>query len=238
MKAVILAAGRGTRLRALHDRPKCLLEIGGVALFDRYITTLDALGVETTVVAGYRAEDLHERLATLAPRTACRITVNDDFERGSILSLACGLAVVEGDVLLLDGDVLFHPDMLRRLVASESENSLLVDVGSAFTGEEYMTGLDDHRVNALARARVDGHEATGEWVGFARLGAAAVARLREAIHAQIAAGHTAGGYEDALALSLPEIVMRYQDVSDLPWVEIDFPADVERAELFVRTGQI
>ncbi len=163
MKAVILAAGRGTRLRVLHDRPKCLLEIGGVALFDRYIHALDALGVETTVVVGYRADDVRERLETLAPRTPCSIIVNDDFERGSILSLARGLTVVDEAMLLLDGDVLFHPDMLRRLVETPKRNTLLVDVGTTFTNEEYMAGLDGGRVTALARRRVEGHEVTGEW---------------------------------------------------------------------------
>lgn len=238
MNALILAAGRGTRVRTLHDRPKCLLEIGGVALLDRYIRALDAMGVETTIVAGYRADEVRERLDTLAPRTPCTIIVNDDFERGSILSLACGLAVVDGALLLLDGDVLFHPDMLRRLVQTSNENTLLVDVGTTFTNEEYMTGLDGGRVNALGRRPVEGHAATGEWVGFARLDAASVSRFRNAIRAQIAAGQTAGGYEDALASLLPDMDMRYEDVSDLPWVEIDFPADVERATALVSQGRI
>ena len=65
-----------------------------------------------------------------------------------------------------------------------------------------------------------------------------MSRFRDAIHVQIAAGQTGGGYEDALASLLPIVNMRYENVSDLPWVEIDFPADVERAHSLVRAGLV
>lgn len=234
MRALILAAGRGTRLGARHDGPKCLLPVGGVALLDRYIATLDARGVATTVVAGYGAAAVRDRLTALAPHTACTVVINEDFERGSIVSLARGLQGVDGALLLLDGDVLFHPALLHRLLDSPHANALLVDAGATFTGEEYMAGVDAGRVNALRRARVTGHELTGEWVGFARLDAGAVIRLSAAIDRRIAAGESAGGYEDALASLLPDVDMRCEAASDLPWVEIDFPEDADRAEALVR----
>lgn len=236
MRALILAAGRGTRLRSVHDRPKCLLPVGGVALLDRYIRALDALGIETVVVAGYRADDVRARLEALAPRTPVSVVVNADYERGSILSLACGLETMDDALLLLDGDVIFHPALLARLATSPQENALLVDIGSTFTGEEYMAGVDAGRVTQLRRGPVEGHDAAGEWVGFCRLDRRSVTLFREAVRRQIAAGDTAGGYEDALAATLPLIDMRCEDASDLPWVEIDFPGDAERAEALVRDG--
>lgn len=236
MRALILAAGRGTRLRARHDGPKCLLPVGGVALLDRYIATLDACGVATTVVAGYGAAAVRDRLTALAPRTPCTVVVNEDFARGSIVSLARGLQGVDGALLLLDGDVLFHPALLHRLLDSPHASALLVDAGAPFTGEEYMAGVDGGRVHALCRARVTGHEVTGEWVGFARLDAGAVIRLGAAIDRRIAAGEVAGGYEDALASLLPEVDVRCETTSDLPWIEIDYPDDADRADALVRQG--
>jgi len=236
MHALILAAGRGTRLRARHEPPKCLLEIDGVALLDRYVRTLESIGVDIVVVAGYRADDVRGRLRQLAPAVDCTVVINRDFEVGSIVSLARGLETVDGPLLLLDGDVLFHSELLTRLAASAHDNALLVDVGSAFTGEEYMTGIDDGRVHALRRAMVTGYASTGEWVGFARLDAIAVNLLREAIERQIAAGETAGGYEDALASLLPDVHMHAENTSGLPWVEIDFPDDAARGEALVRAG--
>ncbi|MBI3568146.1 MAG: NTP transferase domain-containing protein [Gemmatimonadetes bacterium] len=239
MRAVILAAGRGTRLRAVHEPPKCLLPIGGVTLLERYLTTFDALGVATTVVAGYRADAVRacvRAAAPRAPRAPCDVLVNDEYELGSIVSLAVGLRAVDDALLLLDGDVFFHPALLQRLVRSPHPNVLLVDIGSSFTGEEYMAGLDAGRVRTLRRALVSGHEETGEWVGFARLAADATARLRAAVDRQVAAGATSGGYEDALASLLPDVHVRAVPTDGLPWVEIDFPEDVARAEALARAA--
>ncbi|MGH7655661.1 MAG: NTP transferase domain-containing protein [Gemmatimonadaceae bacterium] len=230
MRAVILVAGRGMRLRSTTEMPKCLLAPGGTALIDRYVTQLDSLGVAATVVVGFRGEIVSQRVAELAPRHAPTVVTNPDYERGSILSLARALDVVEGEILLMDGDVLFHPDLLSRLVAPPHANALLVDVGTEFTGEEYMAGVDAGRVTELRRAAVPGHDTSGEWVGFARLDAAAVVRLRAAIAARIAAGETGGGYEDALASILGSSEVQCVGTEGLPWIEIDFPEDMLRAE--------
>jgi choline kinase len=222
------------RLRASTELPKCLLAPGGVALIDRYITQLDALGIAATVVVGFRGDAVSKRLTELALRHAPTVVTNPDYELGSIVSLACGLDIVDGDILLMDGDVLFHPDLLERLVRAPDANALLVDVGTEFTGEEYMAGVDAGRVTELRRAAVPGHEATGEWMGFARLDAASVEALRAAIDRQVAAGETAGGYEDALASILGATDVRCVGTEGLPWVEIDFPEDVRRAETLLK----
>ncbi len=238
MNALILAAGRGTRLRSLHEPPKCLLEIGGIPLLDRYVRSLESLGIDITIVAGYRAGDIRSRVATLAPTVRCDVVINEDYELGSIVSLARGLHTVNGALLLLDGDVLFHSALMSRIAESAHANALLVDVGSSFTGEEYMTGIDRGRIHALRRSEVGGHETTGEWVGFARLDGEAVRLLRAAIAQRIAGGETTGGYEDALASILPEIEMRVIDTGRLPWIEIDFPGDAERGELLAKSGDV
>lgn len=235
MRAIVLAAGRGTRLRSATDQPKCLFAPGGRALLDRYITVLDALGIPATVVVGYREDAVRKFLAALRPKHPPTIVANPDYQLGSILSLARALEVVEGSVLLMDGDVLFHPDLLARLADAPHENTLLVDSAVTFSGEEYMAGVDRGRVAALRRADVQGHERAGEWVGFARLSAAAVRALKAEVTAQVASGATAGGYEDALASLLGAHDFRSVDASDLPWIEIDFPEDAERAEAIVRT---
>ena len=234
MHAIILAAGRGTRLRAVHQTAKCLLTIGDEMLLDRYVRCLDALCVRTLIVAGYCADDVRERVAGLAPAIPCEVVVNAEFEKGSIVSLARGLGSVDGPILLLDGDVYFAPALLERLVTSPHADALLVDVGSDFTGEEYLAGIDAGRVNVLRRGPVSGHESAGEWVGFAKLGATGVGLLRTAIDRQIAVGDTAGGYEDCLASLLTDVDVRCEATNGLAWVEIDFPEDAERAAALAR----
>lgn len=238
MRAVILAAGRGMRLRSETELPKCLFAPGGVALIERYVSALDALALRATVVTGYRHELVAARLAAIAPRFGFTTIVNPEFHLGSIVSLARGLEGVHGPVVLMDGDVLFHPDLLARLVQSPAANALLVDEGAPFTGEEYMAGVDAAgRVRELRRAAVPGHERSGEWVGFAKLSGEAVAELRAAIARQIAAGETAGGYEDSLAALLAATEFASVPTQGLPWIEIDFPDDATAAEEIIRAGK-
>lgn len=240
LQALILAAGRGTRLGSSAGGPKCLLPIAGVPLLDRYLAVLGRLGIPTTIVTGYAAPviDAHLTRVRRQFQVTCRTVVNPAFTSGSIVSLACGLQAVEGPLLLLDGDVCFAPPVLERLIASPRANALLVDIGTDFSDEEYMTGIVDGRVRALRRGPVPEYATRGEWVGFARLDSEAVAALRRAITAQIDAGATQGGYEDALASLLEVTAMHVIDVADQAWVEIDFSRDVARAESLVAEGRL
>ena len=227
MNALILAAGRGTRLSASARGPKCLTQIGGSTLLDRYLDVLDPLGMPVTIVTGFAAEAISRHVAGRTRAPAC--VFNAEFTLGSVVSLARGLATLTGPLLLLDGDVCFHPDILRHLVDAPAADALAVDVGTVFTDEQYMAGIDDDRVTELRRGVVAGHGASGEWVGFAKLGAASAAELRARVDAQVAAGDTGGGYEDALASLLPDFIVHPVATAGLPWVEIDFPDDLARA---------
>jgi choline kinase len=125
---------------------------------------------------------------------------------------------------------------MDRLVAHDGD-ALLVDVGTRFTDEQYMTGIAAGRVAALRRGPADGFDDQGEWVGFARLRAARAAALREGVARRIAAGATAGGYEDELAaLCVAAGDVTVVPTDGLPWVEIDFPADLERARALFSTA--
>ncbi len=227
---MILAAGRGMRLRAVTDLPKCLLAPGGIALLDRYIGALDALEIPATIVAGYRADAIEQRIAELTPRLAPEIVINPDFEKGSIVSLARGLESPRGrPVAQWTATYSFIPTCSRASCIRSTGNALLVDVGTEFTGEEYMAGIDAGRVTELRRAAVPGHDSCGEWIGFARLDAPTASALKNEISAQTSAGRTGGGSEDALAGCLALSEVRCIETLGLPWIEIDFPEDARRA---------
>lgn len=240
MRALILAAGRGTRFDVKGGGPKCLTKVGRRALIDHYLDALDSLGVPATIVVGHAASDIEKHVS--GRRKPPTLVLNPRFREGSIVSLAAGLANIErateegeppADVLLMDGDVAFAPELLKRLVDAPSPDALLVDVGTVFTDEQYMAGLRGDHVVVLRRGPVDGHDAQGEWVGFARLGAATAARFHAEVSAQIADENTTGGYEDALAGLLTDVAFSAVPTGGLPWVEIDFAADLTKArELF------
>lgn len=236
MRALILAAGRGTRLGGDGEGPKCLTRVGDRALVDRYLDALDALNVPATIVVGHGAALVEKHVAARSnPPT---LVLNPRYREGSVVSLEAGLSAVARDVtageraaavLVMDGDVAFTPELLRRFAEADASDALLVDVGTSFTDEQYMAGLRGDRVVALRRGPADGHDAQGEWVGFTRLTAPTAARFHAEVSMQIARGETAGGYEDALAGLLDDIAFSAVPTGGLPWVEIDFAADLARA---------
>jgi choline kinase len=117
-RALILAAGRGSRLGALTvHRPKCLLPLAGETLLSRQLRLLDEAGIhDVVVVAGYRAADIAARFRGL-PGVA--LISNPAFEgNGSISSLAAAKHELAGDILILNCDLAYEPEMLASLLSS------------------------------------------------------------------------------------------------------------------------
>jgi len=212
MRAVLLAAGQGRRLG--RGIPKCLLEIGGKTLLSRHLEALE--GFEVTVVVGYRKEMILERL----PR-GIEVRVNDRYREGSILSMACGLS--DEETLFMDADVLYDPGLLRRLAGSPDPVAFLLDPRSAFTGEEMMLGVRGGYVREVGRGLSGSWDLVGETVGFTKVSAAA--ELRRAIED---VGDPGAEYEAALDLLVRRVPAGIVLV-DRPWMEIDFPEDLDRA---------
>lgn len=241
MHAVILAAGVGGRLgRAAGGRPKCLLPFGGASLLERQLAMLAETCVERlTVITGFEAMQIEHALSNLTPRVAPELAVatvfNPDYRLGSVLScLAAAPALEPGeDVLLMDADVLCDAPMLERLAASAHGNCFLLD-------RELAPG--DEPVKLCVRAgqmvefgkRLPGnlfYDTIGESVGFFRLTSTMAARLARQCQRYKDAGDAQAPHEDALRdllLAQPQ-AFGYEDVSDLAWIEIDFPEDVVRA---------
>ena len=235
MKAVILAAGVGKRLWEItQHRPKCLIEIGGRSLLHRYLEILAGLGIRrTTIVVGYR----QEMIRAAVERDACGVTVdflvNDQFHRGSISSLWIARAALDDDVIVMDADVLFHRDILRRLVESSHENALLMDETVRQTGEECMVVVAGGRVIALTKKMPDRYDYAGEGVGFLRVRHADTPHMVKSLQSHIDKDSWNMEYEDALQQFFQTVKVGHEKIGGLPWTEIDFVEDVKKAELDV-----
>ena len=148
MKAIILAAGVGKRLwQVTQHRPKCLIEIGGQTLLHRYLTSLRGVGIHgADMVVGYKQEMIRAAVAANSCGVRVNFLVNEQFHRGSISSLWIARAALDDDAIVMDADVLFHQEILRRLVQSPYENALLMDETVKQTGEECMVVVEGGRI--------------------------------------------------------------------------------------------
>ena len=232
MKAVILAAGVGRRLHALtQHRPKCLIEIGGRSLLYRYFDVLLDLGItRICLVVGYKQELIREAVASYPSFLDVTFLVNAAFERGSIGSLWVARQVFDDDLVIMDADILFHPTILSRLLTSPSPNALLMDETVTQRTEECMVAVSDGRVVSLSKRMPARYDLVGEGVGFLRVARAALPGLLRSMEARVSRSELDGEYEDALDDFFRETPVGFEKIGGLPWIEIDFPEDVERAQ--------
>jgi len=238
MHAIILAAGRGDRLAEFNPdgRPKCLLEFGGRSLLARQLDILFRFGVrQVTLVVGYEADLVIDHVSTLSSRPDVSFVYNPAFAQGSVLSLlAAKQAMISNEtVLVLDADVLFHPTIMQRLIESSHQNCYLID-------RDFMAGDEPVKIAVKQGQMVEFRkilpaglkfDTLGESVGFFKFDGNIAVKIAQVCDGYKTEGLLDAPHEEALRdilLALP-LAFSYEDVSGLPWLEVDFPEDVERA---------
>lgn len=239
MRAILLAAGRGRRLGV--NEPKCLVRVGGRALLDRHLQNMAEAGITAlTVVVGFQQQMIRDALAAANAAFPIEILENDRFERGSIVSLQVASSHLLQGAIWMDADVFYPSALLRRLVETKHDSSVLLDARSEETGEEMMLGVLGGRVRQVARrvgkTAPDGTpwELVGEAVGFAKAGPAGGAVLKRILDREVAEGRLDQEYEAAMNIAFGETPFGYERVDDFAWTEIDFQEDVAKAEALAR----
>jgi len=229
MQAILLAAGSGRRLQ--RPFPKCLVDIGGMTLLGHALRALAAVkAIKAWVVVGFR----HDLIAAELERCPSPVPVvcvrNEAFLRGSVRSLLSAREAMSDEVVVMDADVLFPIQLLQRLVQSPQTNCVLADPRSSFTGEEMMLTTQGNRVWDITRGVPDASQVLGEGVGFYKLDRMAAQALRGLLEAWVASGRDHEEYEEAFRVLFKSYSFGCELVHDLPWTEIDFPEDIDKAE--------
>lgn len=239
MRAVMLAAGVGSRLRAgareSDHPPKVLLEFSGRSLLRRHVDCLRSLGIEELVmVTGYRAADIEAEIGRAGVRDFVRTVHNPDYRQGSVVSLSVAGPAMTGDddVLLMDADVLYHPRVVACLVETRHANCFLMDREFEGGEEPVKICLRGGEIVEFRKRVSAPFDEQGESVGFFRLSPPVAAAVASAGSRYVVEGRAGEPYEEAIRdvlLASSPGTFGYEDVSGLPWIEIDFPEDVDRA---------
>lgn len=232
MKAIILAAGIGKRFKEITDyRPKCLIALKGKTLLERTLSGLSMVGVKNAViVVGYRRDMIMRKIGDAYDGVQVRYVINEQYHKGAILSLWSARGEFDNDVLIMDADVLFPVAMISRLVHSLQPNCFLLDGRAENTGEEQILLTRGGRVLDIVRGGTGDYEVTGESVGFLKVCRQDAPQLRTILEDLVAKGKDTIEHEDAFALFVRQREVGFERVDDLPWIEIDFPEDLQRAE--------
>lgn len=235
--AFLYAAGRAMRLGAeFTEIPKILIQFDGRSLLEWNTQRLSEVGVRRIgIVTGHKREAIQEMLPELQDRYSVKFTefFNADYAEGSVLSVHVSLPGFVGSttpVLLMDGDVLYSSEILRRLVQSRHPTVLLID-------REYSTNDDDPVLVPIRNGRPfeflkrwEGNaEEAGESVGFFKIDPVDIPLVVSETEKRIMGERRRESYDEIVRALVLADRFGHEDVTGIPWTEIDFPSDVELA---------
>lgn len=238
MKAIILAAGIASRLRPLTDSmPKCLLQVGQRCLLQRAFDGLISNGIhEFVIVTGYRHKQIEEFLAARYPHEKIIFIYNKVYaSTNNIYSLWLCRPEADGqEILLLDSDILFDPQIVTRVLASERPNVLVLN-NHPLSEEEIKVIVDEQgEVKEISKVCSIEH-AIGESIGIEKMSAAYTTALFKELEQMIEKeGLDNIFYERAFERLIPQgHTFGVIDTTDLYSVELDTVDDFRQAQQLI-----
>lgn len=190
-RAIIIAAGKGRRLMPYTDEmPKCLVPVGDRPILAWQLEAFRSVGVrDIVIIRGYLGHVLDERRSELGD--GVRFAENPDYETNNILlSLFCAEREIEGPLFVTYSDIIFTPEVVQKLTASDGDIALVIDrdFADVYQGrtdhplqEAEVSDLDARgMVRRVGKRALPAAEAWGEFIGLARFSTAGTAWLRDA----------------------------------------------------------
>jgi choline kinase len=242
VRAIILSAGQGSRLLPhTATLPKCLVEVSGRAVLEWQLRALRAAGVDLiTVVVGFEADKVETHLAQFCPSgLRVRTLFNPLYARAdNLVSCLAARGEMTGDFLLLNGDTLFEPAAVTLLRGSElSPVSIAVASKSSYDADDMKVSCKAGKVWQIGKT-LPTDQIDGEAIGISLFRGQGPRLFVDALEsiAQEKDAHRRW-YLSAVNQLAGHGFVSVVSVDDVGWTEIDFPADLERAESLVARWQ-
>jgi choline kinase len=238
MKALILAAGRGTRIQAVHgNHPKCLISVDGVAtILDHQIRSLFEVGIqEIGIVVGYEKGQIIRHVVNTYPDRLGDFTFipNTAFARtNNIYSFWLGQRWVDGDPFIcLNADVVFDPRALLPALRSSAPINMIVD--PEWRDETMKVIVEGDRVVRMNK-RITKSEFSGTYIGVTSFNSEVQDRLYAKIQSLIRSGRENEFFNVAVQELADEgLHVGHTSTANLPWAEIDDANDLAWAQSHV-----
>ena len=236
MKAIILAAGVGSRIRPLTDNcPKSLLKIGGKTILEMMLSHIQDCGISDIVfVLGYLQEQIKDYVSTNFPDLNAHFITNEKYsETNTGFSLMLAMESIKGsNFVKFDADVVFDKKILKKLIECEHENCLCIDKNINLDEEEIKVIIDKQNRVVKASKTVNPKEAVGESIGIEKISAETAKLLLAELKAMMADEQNHQEYYEAAYERLIEknVPFNTLDITGLKWTEIDTKEDFTIAE--------
>lgn len=225
MRAVIMAAGVGSRIQGLiHNKPKCLIEAAGQSLISRNVEMLQRKNIEDiTVITGYKSALIRREIGTQV-----RYFHNPFFRvTNSISSLWLAKDLLDDDLILMNADLYFEERVLDIALA-QVDSAVMLSDSTRIADADFRFGVDGRCIrktgNKLTNAETD-----CEYVGIVRISKSFIGTFKDRLETMVLDRDMNNWWEGVLYSFIEEDMdIFHQDVMGTFWTEVDTPADYRR----------
>jgi len=231
MKAVILAAGIGKRLKPLtNNLPKAFLPIDGIPLIHYSLNNLKNSDITSvTIVVGFMEDFIKKKLGNTFNGIDITYVSNKEYANtGSMYSLSQTEKIVDDDIILLESDLIYEKKSITELIKHPYPNVILT-ASIRNSGDEVYIHTDEEGYLKNLGKNIEKADAIGELVGISKLSFSFFKKLCKIAEEDYEKGERNYHYEEVIYKLSKNTPVKCLLKKDLLWTEIDYYNDLEKA---------
>lgn len=234
MKIVLLAAGIGQRLgKHTQELPKSLLKLHERTILDYVLDTLLSFPAsEIIIVGGFAFEKLQKHLQGKDPRI--HLIKNENYLKGSILTLECALPYLDTDFFLFNADHIYPKSIVSELLKNKSGIVGMCDFDRPLADDDMKISCDStHHITGISK-KLSSFD--GGYIGITYCSKDSLTLYKNTVQEVIERTDGKGVVEEVLATLIQKGTLPFFfDTSGIRWLEVDTPEDLAVAESKINT---
>lgn len=226
MKAIILAAGKSTRLLPLtKETPQCLLKINDKTMLGKQIELLKKGGIQDIIVITGHLSNLVEEYCK---KNELKYTFNPFYAvSGMALTLWVAKEELNDDLLLLYSDILFDSEIIKGLIKSEGEITLAIKKNGLREEAEKVIE-EEGEIKNVSKTSTD--EENGEFIGITKISKIGAQKLIKNIYQTAKINIQSSLIDQFNELISKGIKIKAYEIKESAFIDVDFPKDLNKAK--------
>ncbi|MBU1674081.1 phosphocholine cytidylyltransferase family protein [Patescibacteria group bacterium] len=249
MKVIIPAAGQGTRLRPLtDDRPKCMVELEGKPIIEHQLEVFKEKGIDdVNVITGYMEEKIDY--------PGIKKFRNPDYETTNMVSsIFCAEEVMDDDLIISYGDIVYNGEVLEKLLSSQAPISVVVDknwrecwearMDDPLSDAETLKIDESGNIKELGKKPKSYDDIEGQYIGLMKFSGEAIKDIKKYYHSLDKNAEYDGKDFDNMYMTsfLQQIADNLMPLTPVyinnGWLEIDAPEDLDYYKFVKKNNNI
>jgi len=234
MKAILISAGKGTRLLPLTEElPKCLMPLNNnITVIEQQLRVLLSTNIkDVIIILGYKVEMVEEKINSLPfiDKMNIQIIYNPFFDiSNNLISLWTAKHYMDDDIITINGDDIFHSDLIKTLSADKNDISLSISIKNEYDMDD-MKIIHSNNILKNVGKDIDFDKATGESIGIIKYTPKGAIILRNKLEQMVRdkANHQLFYLKAIQSIVDDGVSISTVEIPSEKWAEIDFHYDLE-----------